>query len=330
MTPAIHRPARPIPGGDGSGRILVGTASWTDRSLLESGWYPREASTPAARLAWYSSRFPIVEVDSTYYHPPSLRTVEGWRDRTPKGFVFNVKAFSLLTGHPTRPEALYKDLRETLGETPERLYLDGVGPRIADEVWGRFLATLAPLHEAGKLGALLFQFPPWLPAGEHGRRRVLECVRRSAPMRVCVEFRNRTWMDEGNRAATLGFLTEHDIPYVCVDMPQGHPSSIPPVPAVTASDLAVVRLHGRSPRWADGGVEERFAYRYTEDELRPWASRVLALSRHAETTHVITNVCCGDTSQRTAARLTSLIEEESTRPARGGVLTRPAVRHRPR
>ncbi|MER7210371.1 DUF72 domain-containing protein [Streptosporangium sp. NPDC000239] len=327
MTHAIHRTARP-------GRILVGTASWTDRSLLESGWYPEEASTPAARLAWYASRFPIVEVDSTYYHPPSLRTVQAWRDRTPAGFVFNVKAFSLLTGHPTRPEALYKDLRDTLGEVPERLYLDGVGPQIAEEVWRRFLGALTPLHEAGKLGALLFQFPPWLPAGEHGRRRVLDCARRCAPMRICVEFRNRTWMEGAGRAATLGFLAEHDIPYVCVDMPQGHPSSIPPVTAVT-SDLAVVRLHGHSSRWVGGNVEERFSYRYTETELRRWASRILALSQSAETTHVLTNVCCGDTSQRTAARLAALIEEsrqagDAAPSFRAGVLTHPAARRRPR
>ncbi len=289
-------------------RILVGTASWTDRSLLESGWYPEGASTPATRLAYYASRFPIVEVDATYYHPPAQRTAEAWRDRTPEGFTFNIKAFSLLTNHPTRPQSLYKDLREKLGEPAKTLYLGDVGPEIADEVWRRFLGALMPLHEAGKLGVILFQFPPWFPVGERGRRYILECARRCAPMRVCVEFRNRTWMEEGSRAETLAFLSAHDIPYVCVDMPQGHPSSIPPVLAVT-SDLAVVRLHGHSERWTSKNIEERFAYRYSEAELELWAARVHALAEHAVTTHVITNNCCADNSQRDAARLTALLGE---------------------
>src|ERR1700737_4816894 len=91
------------------GEVLVGTASWTDKTLLESGWYPENARTAEERLAYYASRFPLVEVDSTYYAPPAERTVEAWRDRTPAGFTFNVKAFSLLTHHPTKPGALYKD-----------------------------------------------------------------------------------------------------------------------------------------------------------------------------------------------------------------------------
>ncbi|GAA3075649.1 DUF72 domain-containing protein [Streptosporangium carneum] len=302
---------------DGAGRILVGTASWTDRSLLESGWYPEEASTPAARLAYYASRFPIVEVDATYYHPPSERTAQAWRDRTPEGFVFNVKAFSLLTNHPTPSRSLYKDLRERLGGPERTVYLGDVGPEMAEEVWRRFLGALRPLHEAGKLGVILLQFPPWFPAGERGRRHILECARRCAPMRVCVEFRNRTWMEPDERGRTWNFLASHDIPYVCVDMPQGHPSSIPPVLAVT-SDLAVVRLHGHSERWTSKKIEERFAYRYSETELERWAAGIRVLAGHAKTVHVITNNCCGDNSQRDAARLAALVgRADGTRDAAG-------------
>lgn len=296
----------PVSAGE-TGRVLVGTASWTDRSLLESGWYPKEAATPAARLAYYASRFPIVEVDSTYYHPPARRTAQAWRDRTPRGFTFNVKAFSLLTHHPTRPDALYRDLREGLGPPTRPLYLKNVGPKVADAVWERFLGALEPLHEAGRLGAILFQFPPWFPAGEEQRRYVLECARRCRPMRICVEFRNRTWMEGRSRAGTLGFLAAHDLPYVCVDMPQGHPSSMPPVLAVT-SDLAVLRLHGRSGRWDSGDIRERFGYLYTEAELEELAAGIRTLAESARTTHVITNNCCGDNSQRNAARLAVLTE----------------------
>ncbi|WP_433236472.1 DUF72 domain-containing protein [Streptosporangium sp. CA-135522] len=302
----ITWPAPAAADRSGAEGILVGTASWTDRSLLESGWYPNEASTPAARLAYYASRFPIVEVDATYYHPPAQRTVEAWRDRTPQGFVFNIKAFSLLTDHPTRPDSLYKDLRDRLGTPKRALYLRDLGPEIIEEVWQRFLSALRPLHEAGKLGAVLFQFPPWFPIGQAGRRYILECARRCAPIRVCVEFRNRTWMEEDNRAETLDFLASHDIPYVCVDMPQGHSSSIPPILAAT-SDLAVVRLHGHSDKWTSKKVEERFAYLYSETELGRWAGRIHELAAEASTTHVLLNNCCADNSQRNAARLIALL-----------------------
>ncbi|GGK82944.1 hypothetical protein Ppa06_42000 [Planomonospora parontospora subsp. parontospora] len=295
-----------FPAGAPAGNVLVGTASWTDRSLLDSGWYPDGVSTPAERLAFYAARFPLVEVDATYYHPPSVKTAEAWRDRTPPGFTFNVKAFSLLTGHPTRARSLYKDLRLRLGDPDGTLYLRDVGPEIAEEVWSRFLGALAPLHEAGRLGAVLLQFPPWFPAGEGNRRRVLESVRRCAPMRACVEFRNRTWMEEGERERTLGFLAEHGIPYVSVDMPQGHPSSIPPVLAATA-DLAVVRFHGHSDKWTSKKIEERFAYAYSEAELERWAARLREFSGQAGTVHVLMNNCCRDNAQRNAARLTELL-----------------------
>jgi hypothetical protein len=95
------------------GDILVGTASWTDKTLLETGWYPPDVKKAEERLKFYASRFPLVEVDSTYYSPPAERTVGYWRDRTPPGFTFNIKAFSLLTQHPTQPAALYKELRES-------------------------------------------------------------------------------------------------------------------------------------------------------------------------------------------------------------------------
>src|SRR5579884_2669629 len=98
-----------------SGRILVGTASWTDKSLIESGrFYPPEAKTPEARLQFYAANFPIVEVDATYYAMPAERTTTLWVDRTPDSFTFDVKSFALFTHHPTVPRSLPKDVREAL------------------------------------------------------------------------------------------------------------------------------------------------------------------------------------------------------------------------
>ena len=98
-------------------RILVGTASWTDPTLVKDGhFYPPEAKSAEARLRFYAEQFPIVEVDSTYYFPPSEKNAVLWIDRTPKDFTFNIKAYSLLTNHPTKRESLYKDLLEELPE----------------------------------------------------------------------------------------------------------------------------------------------------------------------------------------------------------------------
>jgi uncharacterized protein YecE (DUF72 family) len=269
------------------GQIRVGTASWTDKTLLASGWYPPEADTPEKRLRFYARRFPLVEVDATYYALPAEQTARSWAERTPAGFTFNVKAFSLFTQHPTRVASLPADLRAAAGDK-DRVYLKDVDPAVADQAWQRFLAALDPLHQAGKLGAILLQFPPWFPISRSHKDYILACAQRVAPRRVCVEFRNRTWMTPDNQKETLGFLAEHRIPYVCVDMPQGHPSSIPPVLAAT-SDLALVRMHGHSDKWASKDIYERFGYQYGAEELAEWAGKIRGLAADADVTHVLFN-----------------------------------------
>ncbi|RVX46302.1 uncharacterized protein YecE (DUF72 family) [Nonomuraea polychroma] len=292
------------------GRILVGTASWTDKTLLASGWYPDDVTSAQERLSFYASRFPLVEVDSSYYSPPAESTVSLWRDRTPAGFTFDIKAFSLLTQHPTKPTALYKDLRERLGEAPKQnLYLRDLDPQMVDHVWDRFLAALAPLHETSRLGAILFQFPRWFPISKRNKQYILECKARCDPLRISVEFRNHTWMSKENQAETLDFLTSYGLPYVSVDMPQGYPDSVPPVLAATA-DLAVVRFHGHSEKWTSKDVHERFGYLYQEKELQEWAPKLRRLAEDAEQTHVLMNNCYRDYAQINAAQLARLIPLE--------------------
>jgi len=212
------------------GQVRVGTASWTDRTLIESGWYPPQADTPEKRLRYYARQFPIVEVDATYYALPAEQTAQAWAARTPAAFIFNVKAFSLLTQHPTPVNALPKDLRPAAEKTgKDRIYLKDLDPAVTDQVWERFLAALDPLRAERKLGAILLQFPPWFPIGRARKDYLVACAQRAAPDRVCIEFRNRTWMTPDNQDETLGFLAEHRLAYVGVDMPQGYRDSIPPV-----------------------------------------------------------------------------------------------------
>ncbi len=291
------------------GQIRVGTASWTDRTLIASGWYPPEADSPEKRLRFYARQFPLVEVDATYYALPAEQTATAWAARTPAGFTFNIKAFSLFTQHPTRVAALPTDLRPAVEKTgKDRVYLKDVDPDVTDQAWDRFLAALEPLHQAGKLGAILLQFPPWFPIGRGRKDYIVACAERVAPRRVCIEFRNRTWMTEDNQKETLDFLAAHRLPYVSVDMPQGYRDSIPPVLAVTDPDLAVVRLHGHSSKWDSKDIHERFGYHYSGRELQEWAPKVAGLADGAQTTHVVFNNCYRDYAQTNAQQLAALLK----------------------
>ena len=105
------------------GTILVGTASWTDKSLIQCGrYYPSDVKTAEQRLRYYASEFPIVEVDSSYYAIPSEQTVRLWAERTPGDFVFDVKAFRMFTQHQTAPRVLPKYIRESLPLDKKSLY----------------------------------------------------------------------------------------------------------------------------------------------------------------------------------------------------------------
>lgn len=288
------------------GEILVGTASWTDKTLIESGWYPDDAKTAEKRLQYYASQFPLVEVDSTFYFPPSEANSERWAERTPDGFTFNIKAFSLLTRHPTRTDALYKDLE--INSDKRNLYPDDLDDKTVDVVWDRFLSALQPLDEAGKLGLLLFQFPPWFVISRANKNYILECAKRAAPYRICVELRNETWMRGDNTQETIEFLEGHGLPLVCVDMPQGFKSSMPAVAAAT-SDIAVVRFHGRNvDEWESKSVSKRFRYHYESKELEEWVPRIEGLSKDSDRTHILMNNCYRDYAQRNASELAELLK----------------------
>jgi uncharacterized protein YecE (DUF72 family) len=289
--------------------IEVGTASWTDRTLLDSGWYPASADNPEKRLAYYARQFPVVEVDATYYGPPSEQTTKLWAERTPKNFTFNIKAFSLLTGHPTKVSAIYKDLRP---ETEKKnVYPGDVPPQAYEEIWSRFLSALDPLVDAGKLGALLFQFPPWFGIRKSNKEYMLEVAARCKPLRPVFELRNASWFEGPNQNETLDFMRAHKLPFVSVDMPQGHKSSIPPVVAATA-DLAVVRFHGHSDKWTSKDIHEKFGYEYSSAELASWAGKIKELAEQTDRTQVFFNNCYGDYAQRNATEFIDQISSQGT------------------
>jgi len=271
--------------------ILVGTCSWTDPALVRSGWYPPGWRDAERRLRFYAGRFPVVEVDGSFYTLPSERNSLLWVERTPAEFVFDVKAYAPLTGHPARQAAL--------ADVP------------LDEVWARFAAGIGPLREAGRLGGVLFQFPPWFRPGARAERFLEETAERTAGWPVQVEFRHPSWWEERQRDLTCALLNKYGFGAVAVDMRQGLPASMPPLTPVTATRLAVVRFHGRSSSWGRGSKEERFRYDYSRAELAEWLPRLRALAEQVDQVHVLFNNCCAAAAVHAAETMDELLSPRS-------------------
>lgn len=294
-------------------RILVGTCSWTDRTLTsETDWYPKRSMSAAERLKFYASRFPIAEADSTYYFPPAPDMARGWAERTPDDFTMNVKAYSLLTGHPARPDSLWPDIREAI--RPEfagkrNVYASHLDPEAVDEAWRRFELALRPLRSAGKLGAVLMQYPQWFTARKSNRDELTAIRRRWPDLPVCVEFRSPTWLSTpADRERTVRTLTELRLALVVVDAP--HVARLPAVLEVTHPNLAVVRFHGRNDdTWSKRATTaaERFEYLYSRPQLRAWVPKIEELAEKARTVHALMNNCYRDYGVRNAADLSSLL-----------------------
>jgi uncharacterized protein YecE (DUF72 family) len=299
--------------------ILVGTASWTDKTLIACGrFYPKGATTAEARLRHYAAQFPIVEVDSSYYAMPTPATAQLWAERTPNGFVMNVKAFRIFTGHQTEPKVLHADLRTALaGFDRPRLFYRELPAEIATELWRRFREALLPLAAAGRLGLVHFQFPPWVTCGAAGRAQVEHCVERMAGHELSVEFRHRSWFDAGNDVATLAFLRELGVTHTVVDGPQGFANSVPAVWEATNPRYALLRLHGRNAAtWNVKGAtsaSDRFNYDYPESELAELVPKIGRLALTAMRTHVIFNNNMEDQGQRNARSVTDLLARAGMR-----------------
>jgi len=296
-----------------AGKILVGTSSWADPGFVEE-WYPQ--GLPAKdRLPFYAERFRIVEVNSSFYAVPERDTVGRWARVTPDDFVFDVKLHRLLSRHAAQLKELPPDIRGDVEVGPRgRVRLT---PELEEEMVRQVKHACEPLDKAGKLRAFLLQLTPAFSPGKHELEELDPIIRGLAPHPVAVEFRNRAWVRDKRVEDTLSYLSERRAAFVCVDAPPDDQVPImPPIDAVTRDDLAYMRLHGRNAEGYLHGktVAERFAYRYSDEELGEVAERVRGLAEQASEVHTLFNNNRGDDAPTSAQRFMSLIGQDPGPP----------------
>jgi uncharacterized protein YecE (DUF72 family) len=297
-----------------SSTIRSGTCSWTDKTLVQdTDWYPKRSMTAEERLRYYASQFSLAEADGTYYFPPTREMTRAWAQRTPDDFVMNVKAYSLLTGHPTKPASLWSDVRESLDRevaAKRNVYAHHLDDIAMDEAWKRFRHALSPLHSAGKLGAVLMQYPKWFTPKRANREALAAMRTQMEDLPVCVEFRAPGWLAKDDKERTLAQLRDLGVALVVLDAPRV--SKLRTVLETTSDALAVVRFHGRADdRWDDrsGSAAERFRYLYDRRQLRTWVPRLDELAAQVEEVHVLMNNCYQDYGVRNAAELRTMLDD---------------------
>ncbi len=274
--------------------VRIGTCSWADEGLLRT-WYPRGVSTAEKRLRYYAERFDTVEVDSPFYALPDPDVTRRWAERTPDAFTFHIKASAAMTWHDGMP---------------------------TDEAFAQFRGSLEPLELSGKLRAVLLQYHPRFTKSAAAKAELTRAPERLAPLVPLIEFRHRSWMEEGERADTLAFLEQHGLAYVSVDSPLTNATNVSPrVPAATHR-VAYLRFHGRNAKtWNIRGARsaaDRFDWMYAKDELAEWVEPVRHLATQADEVYALFNNNRDDFAPRSAAIFRGLLDEAGIQ-ATGGV-----------
>jgi uncharacterized protein YecE (DUF72 family) len=286
-----------------NGKILVGTASWSDPGFVQR-WYPK-GMRASERLGWYAQHFELVEVNSTFYSVPDLRMVERWCAATPDGFIFDVKLHQLFSFHSTAAKLLPADLQQR-AETDANGRVKRTSA-LEESLIEAFLHSMAILHSAGKLGVLLLQLSPAFSPRKHKLGELEHLIEMLRDYQLAIEFRNRNWVIGDQFRETVKFLEQQHAIFVNVDAPAAEHFTIIPsdLNEITNPHLAYLRLHGRNARAYLTGktVAARFDYDYTDGEIGEVAERSKKLARANRELHVIFNNNNLDYAPRAAVRL---------------------------
>ncbi|MED1722986.1 DUF72 domain-containing protein [Brevibacillus parabrevis] len=265
--------------------IHVGVCGWGDHDTLYG-----QGVRSGDKLAVYASHFPIVEVDSSFYAILPQRNYESWVRDTPDRFGFIVKPHQAMTGHQR-----------------------GDAPVNRRELFQQFEESIQPLVEAGKLKSLLFQFPPWFDCTREHVQYVQACRQAMKAYPFAVEFRHQSWFEARFRERTLDFLHKIEAVHVLCDEPQAGQGSVPIVPAVTHSSLALVRFHGRNKSgWRDPGEGQkwrdvRYLYRYSEEELAEWLVHIRQIEQEADEVCILFNNNSGGDAAANAKQFSNML-----------------------
>lgn len=261
-----------------SSQVRIGPAGWS-----YSDWagivYPSPKPRDFHEAAYLAQFFDTIEINSSFYHPPSARTARGWARRVAhnSNFRFTAKLWQRFTHERNANRA------------DEKLFKEG----------------LAPLAEAGRLGALLLQFPWSFKNTKANREYLGGLFMEFMEYPLLVEVRHSSW----NRPDVLAWLSEQSVGFCNIDQPVIG-KSIAPTERAT-SPVGYVRLHGRNyEQWFSSGEhpEERYNYLYSMSELEPWAARIKNIAQRAEMTFVITNNHFQGKAIANALQLISLIK----------------------
>ncbi|MDR1515172.1 MAG: DUF72 domain-containing protein [Synergistaceae bacterium] len=299
-----------------SEKIRIGTCSWTDKTLIKSGFYPASASTPASRLAHYAAFFNTVEVDSTYYAMPDPGNIFRWIAGTPKNFTFGVKSFSLFTFHRAKFTALPNWLRAELlagsggapSEAPALVRREDLTSDQRKRLFEEFINPVRILHNSGRLAYLLFQFPPYWKFSKEGLVYFKRLREVSGPMPLAVEVRDNSWFTPGNGERFTDALRAENIAYTAVDEPDiGW--TLGPVWPVTSEWGTLARFHGRNKAgWRNlrASIYERFDYEYDTFELEEWIGRIENV-RGAKVIYLMYNNCVDDKAVNSALMMKEIL-----------------------
>jgi len=291
------------------GKILIGTASWSDPGFVER-WYPKKM--PAGeRLAWYAQHFELVEVNSTFYSVPEPRMAERWCAATPDDFTFDVKLHQLFSFHSTPAKMLPPDLQKR-AETDAKGKVKSTA-ELQEALLKIFLRSMSIIRDAGKLGVLLLQLSPAFSPRKHQLNELEPLIEMLSDHDFAIEFRNRNWAVGDQLESTIDFVRKHHAIFVNVDAPASDHFTVMPsdLDEVTNPKIAYLRLHGRNAKAYITGktVAARFDYDYKGEEIAEIVERSKKLSKEARDVHVIFNNNNLDYAPRSALRLRKALDQ---------------------
>jgi len=244
----------------GQAKLYIGTSGWS-YPKGEGSWtgyfYPRGRID---ELSYYSQFFNAVEINSSFYKPPSPEHVYKWVCRAPPDFLFTAKLWQKFT-HP-------------------KMFFEATGSEaaISQKDVDIFKSSLEPLVRSGKLGALLAQFPPSFKNDGYGQQILRAVIKTFGHYRLVVELRHCSWSDDPN---TAKLLTENNVTWVQIDEPKFKFSIAQDLPLT--SDIAYFRFHGRNTEsWWQGDSETRYKYLYSNKEIDELSQRVTAAGRQTK------------------------------------------------